>query len=501
MRWILVLLLSLAAGVAAGEEPQPPYLTPDDCPAGTVLPEGIAAECGTVTVLEDRARPDGPRIRLRVVTLWRTDRELRPDPVLYINGGPGLWTGLDAEGLASWARAVKEQDWPGNRRLVLFDQRGVGASQILPTSCGRLNQFLMLEILDHTSRSEERWRASFRERAETCWSRFRQAGYDPGRITTKDIAADVADLRKAFGYAAWDLWGVSFGSRVALTVMRDHPQGIRAAILEGVWPPDANFYDYARNTGEAFDALMEACRTDTICNADYPDLEQRFLSLAERLDTQPLTVTIFGDATARIDGWMLLDMADQMLQSGDKALSLPRLIAELEAGETRQIVDGKLIEVTDFVRNEDRYDQAAYASVACADTLPADVDWVAKARSADLRFGDLVWDPAADGYCTAWPVPRSPAADAAPVASDIPALLISGVFDPRTPPSWAEAAVRRLAHGYSFVFPGQGHGVLDRGQPCAQWIAGRFLDDPSRRPDHGCFARLEPPVFEPLPPG
>jgi hypothetical protein len=102
MRWILVLLLSLAAGTAAAEESQPPFFTRDDCPAGTVLPEEIAAECGTVTVLEDRGKPDGPRIRLRVATLWRTDQELRSDPLLYINGGPGLWTGLDAEGLANW---------------------------------------------------------------------------------------------------------------------------------------------------------------------------------------------------------------------------------------------------------------------------------------------------------------------------------------------------------------------------------------------------------------
>lgn len=355
MRWIFVLILFLAAGTTAAAEPQPPFFTPDACPAGTVLPEGVAAECGTVTVLEDRADPDGPRIRLRVVTLWRTDRELRPDPVLYINGGPGLWTGLDAEGLANWARAVKEQGWLGDRRLVLFDQRGVGASQILPSSCGRLDQFLMLEILDHTSRSDERWRASFREKAETCWSRFRQAGHDPGRITTLDIAADVADLRRAFGYGAWNLWGISFGSRVALTVMRDHPQGVRTAILEGVWPPEANFYDYARNTGEAF------------------------------------------------------------------------------------------------------------------------------------------------GYCAAWPVPRSPAADAAPVTSAIPTLLISGAFDPRTPPSWAEAISKRLPKSYSYVFAGYGHGVLDHGQPCAQEIAGRFLDAPSQRPDHDCFANLVPMIFAPPP--
>ena len=101
------------------------------------------------------------------------------------------------------------------------------------------------------------------------------------------------------------------------------------------------------------------------------------------------------------------------------------------------------------------------------------------------------------GIAPSWPVPHSPASDAAPVTSEIPALLISGAFDPRTPPSWAEAAAKRLANGYSFVFPGQGHGVLYRGQPCAKRIADRFLDDPSAWPDHDCFLNLPPMIFEP----
>ncbi|HEY9345294.1 MAG TPA: alpha/beta fold hydrolase, partial [Inquilinus sp.] len=228
MRWIFVLTLFLAAGSATAEGPQPPFFTADDCPAGTVLPEGIAAECGTVTVLEDRADPEGPRIRLRVATLWRTDRELRPDPLLYIEGGPGLWTGLDAEGLANWARSVKQQDWLGDRRLVLFDQRGVGASQILPSSCGRLNRYTLLEIADHTWPPRQEWAAAFKDSADRCWASFRENGYDPGQITTAAIAADVADLREALSYPTWNLWAVSFGSRVGLTVMRDHPEGLRS---------------------------------------------------------------------------------------------------------------------------------------------------------------------------------------------------------------------------------------------------------------------------------
>jgi len=496
MRWIFVLLLFLAAGTALAAEPQPPFLTRNDCPADTVLPEGIAAECGTVTVLEDRAKPDGPRIRLRVATLWRTDRELRPDPLLFIEGGPGRAVGLTGEWLSIWAAATS-LEWLGTRRLILFDQRGVGESRLSPSPCGLFDHHESQQILDHTRPPRAVWAADFRRSAKRCWARLREAGHDPGQITTATIAADVADLRRAFGYPARNLWGFSFGSRVALTVMRDHPDGIRSAILEGVLPPEASFYDYAANTGQAFDALLLACRADPGCAEGYPDLERRFLALAGRFDHEPLTVAVSEDETARIDGWMFRDIVDGMLQSSDRARFIPRLIEELEAGESRLIANGKRMELLDLELKELGWEQSVYISIACADLFPADPAWVETARSRDRRFAAQVWDQAADGYCGSWPVPRSPASEAAPVTSEIPALLISGAFDPLTPPAWAESAVKRLAHGTSFVFPGQGHGVLNRGQPCARRIADRFLADPSQRPDHDCFANLAPMIFEP----
>ncbi|WP_395677030.1 alpha/beta hydrolase [Inquilinus sp.] len=497
MRWILALALMLAAGSAVAAEPQPPYFTPRDCGAGLVLPDGIAVECGTVTVLEDRSRPDGPRINLAVATLWRTDRELRPDPVLYINSGPGSVTGVDAEWLSGWATVPKTSDWLGARRLVLFDPRGVGDSGLLPSPCGPLDPYQRQFILDHNQPRRDISVAALRRNAKGCWARFRKAGHDPGQITTAAIAADVADLRRALGYSTWNLWGFAFGSRVAMTVMRDHPEGVRAAILEGVLPPEANFYDSAANVGEAFDALLVACSADPGCAEGYPDLERRFLALAERFDRAPLMVPLSGGETARIDGWMFGDAVNGMLESNDRARFIPRMIEEIEAGNPRLLASSKKMDLLDLEIRELSWDQSTYISVACADLFPADPAWVQKARPRDHRFAAQVWDQAADGYCASWPVPHSPDSDAAPVTSEIPALLISGAFDPRTPPSWAEAAVKRLAHGTSFVLPGQGHGVLSRGQPCAKRIAGRFLDDPSQRPDHDCFAKLAPMIFEP----
>jgi pimeloyl-ACP methyl ester carboxylesterase len=502
MRWILSLLLVLAASGAVAEEPQPPFFTARDCPAGKALPEGIAAECGTVTVLEDRTRPDGPRIALAVATLWRTGQDLAPDPLLFIQGGPGLPTHLGPGDLGVWAGMVKSREWPGRQRLVLFDQRGVGASQILPTGCSPLDPNAVNRTVDHLQPPREAWLADLRRSAEECWARYRDSGHDPGNITTATIAADVADLRLALGYPGWNLWGMSFGSRVALTVMRDHPEGVRSVIVEGVAPPEANLIrDHVADLGSAFDALVGTCRADADCDAAYPDLERRFFALAAALDAHPriapVTVPDEPAVMARIDGWSLRDVTFQMLGSPERSRFLPLLVAEAEAGNMRLLDSMKTWQVLVAEIEQEDLASDVYASVICADLLPTESDWADRARSQDPRFADQIWNPGSDGACAAWPVARSPAGDAAPVTSAIPTLLISGAFDPITPPGRAEAAAKRLANGHSYVFPGQGHGVLIRGQPCARRIANRFLDDPGSRPDDECFTSLAPPIFEP----
>ena len=106
-------------------------------------------------------------------------------------------------------------------------------------------------------------------------------------------AADVADLRRALGVSEWNLYGVSYGTRLALTIMRDQPEGVRSAILDSVCLPQADHYaEMAGNAERAFDLLFNSCAEDDACAEAFTDLETVFWDLVNHLDTQPVVFSI-----------------------------------------------------------------------------------------------------------------------------------------------------------------------------------------------------------------
>ena len=109
-------------------------------------------------------------------------------------------------------------------------------------------------------------------------------GVDPSRYNSVASAADVADLRMALGYDRWNLLGVSYGTRLAQTVLRTHPEGVRSVILDSVYPTASDsLAELPDQMQAAFDHFFAACRADPACDGRYPNLEARFAALVDRL--------------------------------------------------------------------------------------------------------------------------------------------------------------------------------------------------------------------------
>ena len=243
--------------ITGASSKQPPYFEPSVCmidlPSGYEIEKRV--ECGYLVVPETHSQPQGKTIRLAVVILKSISSNPRPDPLIMMQGGPGGSTIYTyAERLLSGSRLLADRD------IILFDQRGTLYSQPALT-CPEIFD-LTIQTLNQNLSTEESLRL-YEKATLACRERLSASGINLSAYNSFENAADVADLRNALNYPEVNLYGVSYGTLLALHVMRFHPQGIRSVILDGVVPPQVNFLLEAPHTqDQAFTHLFEACAKD-----------------------------------------------------------------------------------------------------------------------------------------------------------------------------------------------------------------------------------------------
>lgn len=231
---------------------------------------GETLECGVLTVPERRdstgnAHPDTAFIEVATVMLYARQQPAQPDAVIYLEGGPG---GSAIAALDAW----KDSSLRLTRDLILVDQRGTGYSW---------------PVLNCEEFDDDRY-ATEDAALETCRNRLEQDGIHLASYNSRENAADIAALIDALELGAVNLYGISYGTRLALTIMRDHPQNLRSVVLDATYPPDvASLAEGPRHMQRAFDALFAACRESSACDAAYPNLETAFYGLLKQLNSAP----------------------------------------------------------------------------------------------------------------------------------------------------------------------------------------------------------------------
>jgi pimeloyl-ACP methyl ester carboxylesterase len=482
---------------AAGAQPATPGFERTACPfkLGAGIVAGRDVRCGFVVVPEDRSVPHGRTIRLAVAIFPSPRPHPAPDPFVFLQGGPG--GALISDLGPQITKKNRTTDYPADRDLILLDQRGTGLSQ--PSLACKETTALDYRTLDqHLSRQRQ---ADLQvQAAQQCRARLVASGINLNAYTTLADAADVADLRGALGYRALNLYGVSYGTRLALTVMRTHPRGIRSVILDSVDPPNVNaITSPLATTARAFRVLFQGCAAAPVCNAAFPNLRQTFYRVVQRLNAAPATIrttdlTTGKPYTVLLTGDRMIDLLFNALYVTPLIPFLPAMIAVADRGNFRfpAAIYGPL-ELIDASVN-----LGVYYSVQCSEDAPFTT---AQRITADARVlnpvirPDIVVGQLGElQVCQGWHVRPVPAAQRQPVTSAIPTLILSGEYDPITPPADSLQAAKTLRHSYRFVFPGTGHGVYLTNS-CPNRIVMAFEDDPAHRPDARCIAAMTGPRF------
>jgi pimeloyl-ACP methyl ester carboxylesterase len=456
----------------AGYQPGKFYFT--DCPFWQ--PSRDSVRCGNLYVREAYYQEDSPLIKLAVVILPSVNAIAEPDPILYLSGGPG---DSAISEVGEWLRSPLRQE----REIVLLDQRGTGYSEPF-LGCP--------ELVDMD------WDEDVLELLRSCRNRLAAGGVNLSAYHSVASAADIHQLRLALGYESWNLLGVSYGSRLALTVMRDFPEGIRSVVLDSVYPPNANAYtEQPYHIAAALQSLFDGCAVDPACRQVYPNLEQVFYSLTAELDSDPIE---FDDGSLWDGPGLIMDITDLLYDSS--AISfLPYAMYEASVQNydpLLELIDGgdSLDEEHDwFEFDEDLYesDGAFYAvecfeSVAFGDTEAA---WDLLNGFPDALALPLFYDlEEMHSACEVWNVGTAKEITTQAVISPIPTLVLAGEYDPVTPPAWARLAGTTLINHKYFELPRGGHALIDAG-PCMLEIIHHFINDPYSEPDGACLAPLD----------
>jgi pimeloyl-ACP methyl ester carboxylesterase len=495
-----ILMVVLAAALIAacnengGGDSEPPTIAPFDRePCWFEEPEGETVECGLLEVPADRQDSDAGVIQLAVAVFAARSKTPAPDPIVYLEGGPG---GRVLE-LAPEAFETLIDPYLDDRDFVIFDQRGVGLSEPR-MQCPEIQQLGRYGLVEGFT--EEDYVIAVAASVDACRVRLRDEQIPLGLANSAESAADLEDLRWALGYGEWNLYGISYGTRLALTAMRDHPAGIRSVILDSVYPPEVDFLATApAEFSRALDVLFRDCAADAACAAAYPDLRGTLFSTAERLDRERPVVPVPGDLAAVISevtltGESLLSMVFSALYVKELLPELPKVISDVSKG----VYDRAALVAASLELSFEYVDYGMYLSVQCTEEIPLG------SREEALRVKEQYPEVAPAYYgepdlsfdsCEAFGVEPAGDIENQAVEAEIPALILGGSYDPITPPEWGRAAAGKIKGARAFEFPGDGHAVSTSNK-CAESLVKAFLAAPDKELPADCVDDEKPPAFQ-----
>jgi pimeloyl-ACP methyl ester carboxylesterase len=381
-----------------------------------------------------------------------------------------------------------------NRDFIMFDQRGTGFSK--PSlACDEYTK-LVYDTLDKNISVAESNRMST-DALLACHSRLQAQHVNFAAYNSVASAADLADLRQALGYKEWNLYGISYGTRLALTTMREHPEGIRSVILDSTVPLQSSETDTPVSAERGFAQLFTGCADNPDCNKAFPNLRDTFYKLVDQLDKKPITGEATNPLTGKkytvlLNGASLISVVFQGMYSTSIIPQLPKAIAAAAAG-----IDYSLfirLALNSAIENE-YVSVGMFYTVRCNEEVSFETPAALQAAEDKFPQQHGVFDLSSYiPICGGWAAGNAPAVENQPVSSDIPTIVLSGQYDPITTPADGQTAAKTLSHSFFFEFPGLGHGVsID--DNCPRGITEAFLNDPTSKPNDSCIAKMSGPDF------
>lgn len=437
------LLAGLAAAVAACssyivEADQAGAFTLQPCTVG----RGVAAECGTLTVPENRSIRGGRTIPINIIVLRASTGRVK-HALFLLAGGPGQGsTSMTGTG-SGWMQPLRSE-----MDMVLMDQRGTGGSNGLP--CETDISANPAAAFGHVRDPEliKRCVAALQPKA------------DLTQYTTDIAVEDMEELRVRLGYDKISLYGGSYGTRIAQAYLRRHPDRTRAVVIDGVLPFDVGGpLSYAKSLDGSIDRMLANCRNAAACQQANPDLSADLAAILKRFDQGPVAASVSAasgtSVTVRMTRGDFLYAVRGILYGASAPAELPAMITSAAAsGDLSPFAQRYWSRAVSMSRS---IAYGMHLAVLC----PEDVNVLTDAQVAEATRGTRIGTYIVDEYrtgCGLLPKARVAADFRTPVTARVPVLLVSGKYDPVTPPEFGDRIAKSLPVARHIVVQNSGHG-------------------------------------------
>lgn len=432
-------------------------------------------QCGTVEVPLDRTGVVPGRIALHVEVLQAAG--LPRGTMFLIAGGPGQGSAGAFDLGPGFNRDLVRFMFPGYT-LVAFDNRGTGQSGAL--RCPALQAATNVTV--------EQGAAFAGDCADII---------GPPRVfyATRDHAEDIEAVRQALGLGRIGLYGVSYGTKLALVYALAHPSGVERLVLDSmVFPtlPDP----FERNVLQEMPQTLASFCGGRACSKDTGNYAANVVKLANRLEARPIAgevITTNGKSkTLRMNGEDVVSLIIDTDLSPGLAAEAPAAVHAALAGNFRPLL--RLFDL-DLTSNEFAPEDLSFGLYAATNCADGGLPWPANTPPANRRgiidnavaalapgslgpFGKWAARLGRAYFCEQWPSPAGGAALPPGPFPDVPVLAINGGIDLRTPTASALAVVRLFPQGRLIEVPGVGHSVTGTDvsfcsqQSVRSWILG-----------------------------
>jgi len=431
------------------------------------------SSCGYLTVPEKHALYGKPasikNIEIAVVKLASTSANKKADPVVYLEGGPG------GSASANISQIVETGTFINDRDVYLVDQRGTGYSKPA-LFCTEFNE------------------AGTSAQLTACKTRLETSGVDLDAYHSVHSAMDFIALRKALNISQWNLYGISYGTRLATTIMRENSEGIRSVILDGMFPIAVNgITDTPWANYESLNQIVKNCENSADCPAD------EFKSIIE-------------DIVARMHNEGMMDESREfiqiLLELGAEPVIIDYLLAVNKdvskyASAFEAIMGEQGAEEGGEQGEEDRFYNAMGLSTICAEEYPFlnitalvgdnSQGWSASTQVAVADMYHMGFDQAS---CKVWDVAPANDIETQAVSSNLPVLMLNGNQDTQTPTAWGTLVAKNMPNAQVFTNPQGGHGQLFSDLSCFNTLASDFLTEPNKAVDASCVDKIPALTYE-----